>query len=106
MALSYYKPWMLRVATHKFYFDTGWGALSYFKYLLGVLGIGGLLVGFSIKWVFLIGVIYGVICYVLGRWMVVHGFSAAEIEVRNLINKFVGETRKFIKLNKRNKNDK
>ena len=92
-----YKPWQLILNLHKAYFDKGWGLLSYFKYIFALIGLGGLLTGYRLNLVIVGALIYGVVCYILGRVWFRYHFYEAEIEVGNIFNLFVRETREFIK---------
>ena len=83
------------LALHKAYFDTGYGLLSYPKYILILGGVGSLLLtdGRSTLSVALIGCGIGFLCYVIGRWCFKSGFVKASIEVSNKYNQFVEEVR-------------
>lgn len=91
-----------KLALHKAYFDTGYGLLSYPKYILLMAGGGSILLtgGESTALVVSIGGAIGIFCYFLGRWCFKSGFMKATIEVSNQYNAFVGEIRKHVKKRK------
>jgi len=89
-----FKRWQIVFNLHKSFFDKGWGLTSYLKYLFAIIGLGSMLTGISIFTVLIVGVFYGIGCYVLGRWWKVSGMEAAEIEISNRFNLFVKEMRK------------
>ena len=86
-----------RIVLHKTYFDKGWSLLSYFKYVFALVGLGSLLDGYNLSYVIFGSLIYGVVCYFLGRFWLINQWYEEEIEVTNHFNKFVKETREFIK---------
>ena len=88
--MKYYK-----LALYKAYFDTGYGILSLPKYILVLAGGGSLLLtmGKSTLTVVLLGFLFGIICFFVGRWCFKSGFVKATIEVSNKYNKFVEEVR-------------
>jgi len=78
-----------KFALLKAYFDKGYGITSYFKYLIAVLGISGL----GLKYTAIIFLIYGILCFVIGKIWYKWGFTDAENEVQNRFNPFVKEMR-------------
>jgi len=90
----------IQFAYHKFYFDKGWGLLSYFKYVFALLGLGSIMQGYNIKLVVYGALFYGIFCYMLGRFWVWSKMVEAELEVGNRLNLFVREMRKSIKKQK------
>ena len=89
-----------RFILHKAYFDKGWGLLSYFKYVFALIGLGSLMVGYSINSVVIGALIYGLVCYFLGRVWLEKGFYECELEVSNHFNKYINEMRQHIKKRK------
>ena len=85
-----------RFVLHKAYFDKGYNLTSYLKYVIALFGISSLDVVLTL----VIGFFYGIGCYFLGRWWIKKHFFEAEIEVSNMFNRFVRETRSFIKKKK------
>jgi len=74
---------------HLFYLNKGLGLLNYAKYCVAFFG----LTTQDPKWTAIIAVLFGISCYILGRWWVWSKYAEAEIEVQNRINLFVGEVR-------------
>ncbi len=83
----------VKLNLHKRYFDIGYGLTQYFKYLIILFGISSL----DVKKTLVIGLIYGICCYILGFIWLNTDFYKAEIEVSNQNNLFVKETREMIK---------
>lgn len=73
----------------KAYFDIGYGVSSYFKYLIAFYGMSSL----DVKTTMIIGLIYGLSCFVIGWVMYKYGFIDAQHEVQNIVNPFVKEMR-------------
>lgn len=76
----------------KTYFDKGWGISSYMKYAIALFGISSL----NVKYTLLLGLVYGVMCYFMGRIWLNRGFESIEQEVYNRVNPFVSDVRKHI----------
>ena len=82
-----------KILIHKAYFDTGWSFLSAIRYFII---LGGLLEGFatqSAKYSFMIGMAYGLFCYVFGFFYFKFGWINAQHEVANRFNEFMKELR-------------
>lgn len=75
------------------YFNEGMGKLNYVKYLLIFFGVASL----DVKWTLIFGIIWGISCYMFGRWWFRKGWKESEVEVTNKINPFVKEMRKVYK---------
>jgi hypothetical protein len=76
----------------KRYFDVGFGILNYVKYF--VL-LGGFLSG-SIETTLIVGVIYAILCFIVGWAWLNSDFYTADTELSNRYNLFVDEMRKKI----------
>ncbi len=83
-----------KIILQKSYFDKGWGLLTYFKYIFALVGLGSLMEGYDLKFVIGGALIYGVVCYFLGRIWMRKGFYECELEVANKYNLFVKQMRK------------
>ncbi|MHA1353749.1 MAG: hypothetical protein ACTSR1_01055 [Candidatus Heimdallarchaeota archaeon] len=82
----------------KAYFDRGWGLTSYLKYMIALFGISSL----DVKKTLILGIFYGIGCYLLGRAWYKYRIQDIETEINNRFNPFVGELReKFGIPNKR-----
>jgi len=83
-----------KFALLKAYFDKGYSLLSYPKYILVLMGFGDVLSsGGESRRVIIIGLIFGLVCFLLGLfWFKAHVIDA-EVEVQNRVNPFVGEVR-------------
>ena len=77
----------------KRYFDTGYSLTSQFKYGLVAVAASWQ----NTKWITIIGIIYGILCFPLGYLFYHYNWIEAEAEVGNRFNKFQREVRKFIK---------
>ena len=86
----------IKLQFHKRYFDEGYGTLSYLRLPITIFGIGGTVLG-EFKNIILMVIIFGIICYSFGRFMIKHRWAEASIEVENRLNIFVKEMRKKIK---------
>lgn len=82
------------IALHKYYFDVGFGVLSYLKYGLVASGLVIKDVN-TILWMILI---YGIVSYMLGWWVCNSGFKDAENDVNNQFNPFTRKATKKLKL--------
>jgi len=82
-----------RFCMHKAYFDTGYGLTSYVKYGIALFGVSSL----NVKITLILGLIYGVFCYLVGRIWFAWGFKIADTEVYNRFNLFVKEMRGQLK---------
>ena len=77
----------------KAYLDKGWGLTSYFKYAVALFAIRIP----RVEWGILVGIIYVIICYLIGRLWYKHKFIEIENEIGNIFNPFQREVRKHIK---------
>jgi len=82
----------LRFCLHKAYFDKGYGLTSYVKYGIALFGLSSL----DVKTTMILGIGYGIFCYVVGRVWFHYGFQLADTEVYNIFNPFVKEMRRKI----------
>lgn len=90
-----------KIILHKNYFDTGYGLTSFPKYIAAVLGIGNAIVNQSLSEIIIGGLIYAIVCYVIGFFWFRNGWVEASAEVGNQYNPFVKEVRtKLIKKTK------
>ena len=88
-----------RLLVAKAYFDKGWSTSAYLKY---VVAVGAIKLP-SLKMGILLGLGYGIFCYLLGRWWYNYRLIDTENEIQNKFNPFVGEVReKFGLPNNRN----
>jgi len=78
----------------KKWFDTGLGLTNYLKYPILLFGIGEITLFKSYKWVLLLGIIYTILCFILGWLWLKYGFFETEQEITNVFNPFVKEMRK------------
>ena len=79
-----------RLAVQKHYFDKGYSSSHYVFKAVSVFGIAAQEVALTIWF----GFLFGIFCYLFGRWSYRFGFSEAEQEVINKIDPFVKEMRK------------
>jgi len=86
-----------RILLWKAFFDKGFGLLNYLKYILAIAGIGAVFQGISFIWIIVIGLIYAVICLILGRWWFKNHLIDVENEINNQFNPFQREVREHIK---------
>jgi len=77
----------------KSYFEKGYGLTSYVKYILVLVGFYSIMQRIDIKFLFLYGSIYALICFFLGKYWFKSHFIKAEMEVSNRYNLFVEEMR-------------
>jgi len=82
-----------RILLWKTYFDKGYGLTSYFKYILAVMGAGAMFRGIELWWIFVIGISYGVVCFIIGKWWFDHKLIDVENEIANAFNPFQREVR-------------
>ena len=85
--------WML----WKAYFDEGYGFTSYVKYLIAIIGISNVIINKNIWFIIVLGLGYGVFCFVIGIIIYHSGMKDAMHEVQNKVNPFVKEMRKVYK---------
>jgi len=86
-----------KFALWKAYFDTGYGLMSYPKYILILMGIWDIIANKKSNMILIVGFIFGLFCFILGWIMFKSGFIEATIEVQNKYNLFVKEVREKIK---------
>ena len=89
--------WKYNFCLMKAYFDNGYSLLSYPKWILATVGIGGAIQGANLKWLLLGGFGFGLFCFAVGYVFLRMGFYKATQEVENQFNEFVIEVRKKIK---------
>ena len=73
----------------KSYFDRGYGITSYLKYFIAFFG----LTSRDVKTTFIIGIIYGLSCFLIGWLWYRYGLVETETEISNRFNPFVKEVR-------------
>jgi len=81
----------------KAYFDKGFSLTNYLKYIIAILGVGAVFKGFSLLWIVAVGVVYAVLCLILGRVWFYYKLVDTELEVYNKVNPFVREMREKFK---------
>jgi len=81
------------IARQRAYFNCGWGILNQLKYVIALIGFATM----SWRIMTILGIIYGIGCYVLGYLYYKYKWASAETEVINRINPFVKEMREEIK---------
>ena len=79
------KGFKYRFCLQKAYFETGLGLTNYVKYLIAFFGLASA----DVKTTLIIGVIYAVLCYIIGRYWIIHGWAEQNQEVINNYNLFV-----------------
>lgn len=85
-----------KFALWKCYFETGYSFLSYPKYILFLMGLGNVMAtGGNYNNVVLIGIIIGILCFVVGWGWFRYDMAEAQIEVNNQYNPFVREMREL-----------
>lgn len=75
----------------KRYFDTGYSLTNYVKYGIALFGISSLDVASTL----IIGVVYGLLCFVIGWLWYKHKFVEADNEISNRFNLFMREMREM-----------
>ena len=73
----------------KRYFETGYSITGYVKYVIALFGISSLNVAITMS----LGVIYAILCFVVGWWWFRYGFMEVDNEISNRFNGFVHEMR-------------
>lgn len=79
-----------RFLVTKAYFDKGWGLTGYIKYIIALFGISSL----DVRGTLIMGLIYGISCYFLGRIWFNYRLVDTENEIQNRFNPFQREVRK------------
>ena len=87
------KTWKYKFMLLKAYFDNGYSITSYPKWAFAIFGIGSAIKGYSLWWLALGALIYGLLCLFLGWIFIKYGFLLAQQEVSNQFNLFVKELR-------------
>lgn len=78
----------------KAYFDKGLGLTNYVKYLIAFFGVASL----NVKSTMIIGSVYLILCYILGRLWYKFKLVETENEISNRFNPFVREVRENIRV--------
>ena len=91
MKMRFYK-----IALMKAWFDKGANLLTYPRYLIYMFGIASR----DIWATMLIGLVYGISCFLLGALSYKYGFTEAEAEVGNQYNLFQKQLRNKLKIEK------
>ena len=81
--------WKWRFLLYKRYFDVGYGITSYVKYFIAFFGLSSLNVGKTL----LLGLLYAVLCSVVGYFWFRGDFAEVDQEIGNRFNLFVREMR-------------
>ncbi len=82
-----------KLALLKSYFDAGYGITSYLKYMIAFFGLASA----DVKTTLIIGVLYGISCFLIGWIAYQSGFIEAQAEVSNQYNLFQKEIRRKLK---------
>ncbi len=85
-----------KILLQKRYFDTGYGITSYIKVVVAVFGVGSVVTGYRLL-PFIMLLLYGIFCYVIGWAYLKYGWYTIDLEITNKFNLFVKEMRKKIK---------
>lgn len=88
--------WKYRLLVQKAYFDKGFGLLNYIKYIIAVFAIGDAFIRRSYTLLISLGILYTIICYLLGRAWYKYGWILVENEVFNRFNLFQREVREHL----------
>lgn len=91
------KGYKYKLVLLKKYFDTGYGMTNYLKYFILAFGLYEISIMQAWKSALIVGVIYGVCCFIFGWLWFKYGWVTAEIEVNNQFDLFVREMRNFAK---------
>ena len=86
-----------KILLYKAYFDKGFAVLNYVKYVVAVVGVGAAFQGYSLIGLFLLGLCYGMICFVVGWLWFRYSFIETEQEIQNLYNPFCRDVREKFK---------
>ena len=90
---GYTKHFKYKLCLHKAYFEKGENLIRFVKYLIAFFGLASQ----NVKLTLIIGIIYGLVSYIIGVLWYKLGFIREEIEVSNTFNYFVKEVRKKLK---------
>lgn len=85
--------WKYKFMLLKAYFDNGYSITSYPKWAFAILGIGSAIKGYSLWYLVLGALLYGILCLFIGWIFIKYGFYEAQQEVSNQFNLFVKEIR-------------
>ena len=75
----------------KRYFDTGLSVTGYVKYLIAFFGVASS----DVRMTLVLGIIYGMLCFVIGYAWYRYDFVEANNEIDNRFNRFVREMRQI-----------
>ena len=75
----------------KAYFDKGLGLTNYIKYMIAFFGIASL----NAKVTLILGIVYGVLCFIVGWVWFKYRLVEVEKEIENKYNLFVTEMREM-----------
>lgn len=84
-----------KVVLLKRYFDQGYATTSYIKWVMAIMGLGNAMITQNLKVAMILGVAYGIFCFLFGLWWIRSGWFTAEVEVGNQYNLFVKEMREL-----------
>ena len=82
----------------KKYFDMGYGLTGYLKTFIAVVGVSAAIQDVPIRYIVLLGLCYGIFCYILGRFWHKNELVNTEMELANLFNPFVAEVREKLNI--------
>ena len=75
----------------KRYFDTGYGLTNYVKYVIALFGLSSL----NLAATMMIGLVYGLVCFLIGWLWYRHKFIETDNEISNRFNLFMREMREM-----------
>ena len=81
-----------KICLWKRYFENGNAIANYLIYIIAFFG----LIDQDVKRTIILGFIYVIFCFFLGRYWITRKWLTAEMEVGNRVNPFVKEMRKSI----------
>lgn len=82
----------------KKYFDVGYGLMNYLRYLLTIIGIGGIANNWGIMAYFGLGLLFFLSCVIAGYLWVKYNYVSREDEINNILNPFQNQVRKSLKI--------
>jgi len=77
----------------KRYFDVGLGLTSYAKYLIAFFGMYSIGEGVNMNYTLILGVVYIISCFIIGKIWVYYKMIDRENEISNILNPFQVEVR-------------